>query len=345
MYWKSLATSVRSAPTAARIHAHDRRRGFSTVFRANRLMGLNEANPAKNVHGGHLLRFMADDAGFIAALRHLNSIEKEGKFTAALASVSRTAFLKPVHVGELVEAEAQVIFTSRRSLVVQIDLHATNLLTEFRRRSNSTLASYVAIDFNESKEFHVSEGPVPLVDLKAVPEKLRKRGEDQYTSLKEARKARAMSAATLMKKFLKEDWNAYLAHILGPTDVFVHNNVAQGGLILKLMDEVGAVSAFKHCKSNCVTASIETLRFREPISLGDVVSLVARPTFASKKSLEVEIIVEASNPFSGESWIAAHAFFVFVALDNGGKAKEIPPLRNHDDDAQQRYLQRKAKRI
>src|ERR1043165_10148496 len=48
-----------------------------------------------------------------------------------------------------------------------------------------------------------------------------------------------------------------------------------GGILLSLMDKVAYVCASKHAGNYCVTASIDTVNFLEPIEVGDLVSLMA----------------------------------------------------------------------
>ncbi|GBG28043.1 Cytosolic acyl coenzyme A thioester hydrolase [Hondaea fermentalgiana] len=308
----------------------------------NRLMNIDEANPAGNVHGGQLLRFMSDDAGYVAALRHLNK-DAKGKFNAALGTVSKTAFHAPVHVGDLVTARAEVLSASAHSLVVHVDLWAESLMTGHRRLTNSTDAIYVALDANEASGLKVSSDRIPHVEH--VDHEKEQHGQEVYREHLLARQDEKQSAAELKRRFKEEQWTASLGHVLLPTDCAPTNRTAKGGRIIKLMDEVGAVAAWRHSRTNCVTASIETLRFRKPLHLGDLVSLRARPTYASSKSLEVEIIVETASPITGESHIAAHAFFVFVALDENGTAIKLPPLDSYSEEAEARYNERKANQI
>ena len=42
--------------------------------------------------------------------------------------------------------------------------------------------------------------------------------------------------------------------------------------------------------------------------------------------MKVEITAEAENPLTGEKRSAFDASYIFVAIDAGGKAVEVPPL-------------------
>ena len=48
-----------------------------------------------------------------------------------------------------------------------------------------------------------------------------------------------------------------------------------GGILLSLMDKVAYVCAAKHAGNYCVTASIDTVDFLQPVEVGELVSLMA----------------------------------------------------------------------
>lgn len=339
-------------------------RSRGVVTTAAKLMGLNDANVAGRGHGGILLRLMTDEAGFVAALRFLNggpapwqpraaapvgglSLPTPPVFNAALATIAKTSFLKPVDVGDLVEAHAEVTFATESAVWVHISLFAENLFTGERRLTNTTHAGYVAVDCDKPVDgllrplrgVPALQPPAPtdagqMAEMRAA--------EAIHQNQVNARQCDGKTQESLLASFNDSShWTSSLSHMLMPTDCFV-NGVAQGGVVTKLMDEVGAIAAFRHCRTNCVTASFETLRFRRTLRRGDVVSVLARPSFASGKSLEIEILVRGENLLTGETTIAAHGHFVFVSLDETGKALPVPSLSVPPSEAAQlRYLARK----
>lgn len=309
-------------------------RGFATF---NKLLNIDDANPAGNAHGGELMRFMLDTAASVTTIRHLNH-DGKGKYNAAVGTVSKTAFHAPVHVGELITAKAELLSASAHTVTVHIDLWAENLMTGYRRLTNSTDAIYVALDASNENMNEVTKDRIPPVD--PVDYTMALHGQQVYKEHLEARKHQP-SDEELSRRFHEGQWTASLGHVVLPTDCSVPNKIAKGGTIIKLMDNVGAVAAWRHSRSNCVTASVETLCFRNPLQLGDLVTCRARPTYASSKSLEIEIIVESASPMTGESRIAVHAYFVFVALDESGHAIKLPPLDSFTPDAEARYKARK----
>ena len=68
-----------------------------------------------------------------------------------------------------------------------------------------------------------------------------------------------------------------------------------GGILLSLMDKVAYVCAAKHSGNYCVTASIDTVDFLQPIEVGELVSLMASVNYVGNTSLVVGIRVVSEN--------------------------------------------------
>ena len=103
------------------------------------------------------------------------------------------------------------------------------------------------------------------------------------------------------------------------------------------MDIVSAIAAQKHCNRIVVTASVDNISFREPIRLGDVVTLKARVTRAFSSSVEVRIDVSAENIPSGTKTESNSAFFTFVAVDQSGRPIDVPEVEPETDEEKELY--------
>ena len=117
-----------------------------------------------------------------------------------------------------------------------------------------------------------------------------------------------------------------------------------GGAILALMDKCAAVAAFRHSRSNCVTASIDRVDFREPIHVGDLVVLLASVNYTGRTSLEVGVRVEAEELVSGRRRHTNSCYLTFVAVDRNGRPIEVPPVIPETDDEKRRYTQADERR-
>jgi acyl-CoA hydrolase len=117
-----------------------------------------------------------------------------------------------------------------------------------------------------------------------------------------------------------------------------------GGQIVSWIDIAAAISAQRHSRRAVVTASIDALHFVAPVKLGQVVSIKAMVNFAGRTSMEVGIRVEAENPLTGAMTHTATAYTTFVALDDGGKPVEVPPVVPQNPTEKRRFEAAKKRR-
>ena len=106
-----------------------------------------------------------------------------------------------------------------------------------------------------------------------------------------------------------------VSQMMTPQDVNLAGNV-HGGVIMKLIDNVAAIVAVRHAKTNVVTASIDRLDFHYPVFVGNLVTLKASLNLVGTSSMEIGVRVETENLLSGEIRHTASAYLTFVALEN-----------------------------
>src|ERR1041384_8645267 len=90
-----------------------------------------------------------------------------------------------------------------------------------------------------------------------------------------------------------------IAQLMHPEHANLPGNV-HGGLIMKLADEAGALSCMRHAQKKVVTVAIDSMTFRQPIKLGDLVILHSEVTYTGRTSMEATVEVIAENPITGE---------------------------------------------
>jgi len=106
---------------------------------------------------------------------------------------------------------------------------------------------------------------------------------------------------------------------------------AHGGYVMKVMDEVGAMSAMRFAGTICVTAAVDQLDFRRPIPVGDI-AVVESYVFAhGTTSVRVRIRASREDPRTGEVEPTTESCFTFVALDEDGAPTEVPELEVETD--------------
>ena len=99
-----------------------------------------------------------------------------------------------------------------------------------------------------------------------------------------------------------------------------------GGFILSLMDKIAFACASKHSSKYCVTASVDTVDFLNPINVGELVNMKASVNYVGRSSMVVGIRVDSENIQTGAKKHCNSSYFTMVAMDENGKSAEVPGL-------------------
>jgi acyl-CoA hydrolase len=102
------------------------------------IMMPEHANTQGNVHGGWIMK-LVDEAGGLASTRHA------GHRTVTVA-IDQMIFRHPIHIGDLVLFNAEVTYTGRTSMEVEVKVIAENPISGKQIFTNSAYLVYVAID-------------------------------------------------------------------------------------------------------------------------------------------------------------------------------------------------------
>ncbi|OAS87956.1 MULTISPECIES: acyl-CoA thioesterase [Metabacillus] len=129
------------------------------------------------------------------------------------------------------------------------------------------------------------------------------------------------------------------ANVVLPPDT-QHHHTLFGGRLMQLIDEVAVLSATRHARKPCVTASTDSVDFLSPVRVGDSICLVAYVTWTSRTSMEVFIRSTAEDLMTGERRIAAVSFQTLVAIDDNGKPVPVPEVIPETEEEE--YLFRTA---
>jgi acyl-CoA hydrolase len=126
---------------------------------------------------------------------------------------------------------------------------------------------------------------------------------------------------------------------------------AFGGAIMGWIDMVAAMAAERHCRTEVVTAGIDSMSFKEPVRIGDHVVLQASVNYVSRSSMEVGVRVTREDPGTGEKAVATTAHVTMVALDENKHPAAAPPVvpetpeeKRRYENARQRVQERKERR-
>src|ERR1700753_3535220 len=110
-----------------------------------------------------------------------------------------------------------------------------------------------------------------------------------------------------------------------------------GGIILSLMDKVAYVCAAKHAGNYCVTASIDTVDFLQPVEVGELVSLMASVNYVGNTCLVVGIRVISENIKTNEVKHTNTSYFTMVAKDEDNNLVQIPGLILENKEDMRRF--------
>ncbi len=95
---------------------------------------------------------------------------------------------------------------------------------------------------------------------------------------------------------------------------------------MKLADEAAAIASMRHAQRPSVTVAIDSMTFKEPINVGDLVTCSAHVTYVHRSSMEVAVVVHAENLVTGQITHTNSAYLVFVALSDDGRPAPVPAL-------------------
>jgi len=117
-----------------------------------------------------------------------------------------------------------------------------------------------------------------------------------------------------------------------------------GGTIMKLVDTAAGLAAAKHSGGVVVTAAMDEMSFLEPVYINDLVTVRAMVNDVGTTSMEVGVRVDAENVVTGRRVHASSAYLVFVALDEDGNLRPVPPVIAATPEQERRQHEAKLRR-
>jgi acyl-CoA hydrolase len=108
-----------------------------------------------------------------------------------------------------------------------------------------------------------------------------------------------------------------------------HSNFSgkiHGGYLLKLMDQIAFACASKYSGCYCVTASVDTVDFLNPVDVGELVTLKASVNYVGTTSMIVGIRVTSEDIRTGIVKHCNSSYFTMVAKDEHGNNVKVPRL-------------------
>lgn len=143
-----------------------------------------------------------------------------------------------------------------------------------------------------------------------------------------------------------DETRVVMARIMQPPDANAQGNV-HGGAIMYMVDEAGGAVAIRHARCQAVTVAMDRMVFKQPVHIGDLLTIRAFMTYTGHTSMEVQAVIEAENMLTGEVRPAGTCHLVYVAIDKQGKPTPVPPLLPQSQEERDRWQaaeQRRAQR-
>lgn len=125
--------------------------------------------------------------------------------------------------------------------------------------------------------------------------------------------------------------------VLMTPDMANFSGKVHGGALLNLLDRVAYSCAARYSQDYAVTLSVDQVTFREPISVGELVTMRASVNYTGRTSMEIGIRVEAEEVRSGKRRHTNSCYFTMVAVDEHGKPTPIPKLELDTPDKERRF--------
>lgn len=127
-----------------------------------------------------------------------------------------------------------------------------------------------------------------------------------------------------------------MSEIMTPNMANFMGNV-HGGYLLSFLDKVAYTCASFYSGKQIVTLSVDSVFFKEPIYVGELVTCYASINYVGRTSMEVGIKVMAQNIQTTKERHTNSCYFTMVAVDETGKPTEIPQLIIENEVEQKRF--------
>lgn len=103
-----------------------------------------------------------------------------------------------------------------------------------------------------------------------------------------------------------------------------------GGWLMAQMDLAAGNAAARRARGRCATVAVDGMVFHRPVAVGDEVSLYASIESIGRTSMKIHVDAWRRSRFDEERFKVTEALFTFVAIDDHGRPRPIPPAETED---------------
>jgi len=245
-------------------------------------------------------------------------------------------------VGDIAEVEAEITYTTARSLQVTASVYAKNQDDGSRYKTIQAKTWFVV------KTCGNNPVSVPVPPLRNADGSLvqRPESEEGYRSVKDQRTrihpklfdrpyrpnivdyyapAESIEPCTV-------DFSRYnFAQPVHPNHCVPGENFCRGAVILRLMDECAASTASTHNSYFSFTSKMDAILFHRKVDASTLLQTYSKVLFSSTKTLEVAVRVEQQRLYPGRGVFTARVadgLMTFMVVDTEtGTTRPVPPLK------------------
>ena len=110
-----------------------------------------------------------------------------------------------------------------------------------------------------------------------------------------------------------------------PADVNQHGDIF-GGWIMSQVDITGGILAARRARGRVATVAVNSFTFKEPVSIGDLVTFYGDITRVGRTSVTIDVEVFAQrNPDDLVTVKVTEASLTYVAVGEDGRPRPLPP--------------------
>lgn len=146
-----------------------------------------------------------------------------------------------------------------------------------------------------------------------------------------------------MNDQVKQEKKLFMTRLMTPDMANFAGNV-HGGTILKLLDEAAFSCASRYCKMYVMTAALDHVEFKSPITVGDLVTFKCNINYVGRSSMEVGIRVEGEKIRDKTKYHAISCYFTMICVNEKGTPQQAPKLQIESETEQKLFEAGKMRR-
>jgi acyl-CoA hydrolase len=110
-----------------------------------------------------------------------------------------------------------------------------------------------------------------------------------------------------------------------------------GGVLLKYLDQVAYTCATRYARNYSVTLSVDQVVFREPVHIGELVTLQASVNWTGRTSMEIGVRVTTQDLVRQVVRHTNSCYFTMVAVGPEGRPVPVPSWRPRTAEERRRH--------